>query len=260
MNNAPIGVFDSGMGGLTVWRELRRSLPHESLVYFGDGLNCPYGSKSKEELIGHVDHGVSLLLEKGVKMVVVACNAATSTAITFLREKYDIPFVGLEPAVKPAAMSSRSGVIGILATAATLAGPQFGASMQKYGNVVKIIPAVGEGFVELVENNKQNSPEAVSTVRKVIEPMISQGTDYLVLGCTHYPFLSGAMKEVIGERDVQLLDPSPAIVRRVTAILEEHDMAASSDHNPEYEFLSAWDEAYVKRLKARSLKAIAEDF
>ena len=256
MNNAPIGVFDSGMGGLTVWRELRRKLPNESLVYYGDGLHCPYGPKTKEEVVKYVDEGVGFLIRGGAKMVVVACNAATSAAIGFLRDKYDIPIVGLEPAVKPAAMNSRSGVIGILATATALAGPQFSASVAKYGNMVKIIPAVGEGFVEIVEQDRENTPEAFKIVHDIIEPMISAGADYLVLGCTHYPFLSGVMKKIIGERDVRLLDPSPAIERRVESLLEEYSLASGDDHKPEYTFYSAADDKYVRKLQAKSVVAM----
>ncbi|MFR5872282.1 MAG: glutamate racemase, partial [Alistipes sp.] len=132
MNNAPIGVFDSGLGGLTVWRELYRKLPHESLIYYGDGKNCPYGDKNREEVTAYVDLAVRRLIDRGVKLIVVACNAATAMAIDHLRRNYALPLVGLEPAVKPAAMASRSGVIGILATAATLNGRLFRETSQRY--------------------------------------------------------------------------------------------------------------------------------
>ena len=143
MNDAPIGVFDSGLGGLTVWSELRRKLPVESLVYYGDGKNCPYGDKSPEEVRKHVDFAVRRLLDRGVKLIVVACNEATAMAIDHLRETYPVPFVGLEPAVKPAALSSHSGVIGILATAATLKGRLFRETSQRYAGRVRILSRVG---------------------------------------------------------------------------------------------------------------------
>lgn len=194
MNNAPIGVFDSGLGGLTVWRELYRKLPHESLIYYGDGKNCPYGDKNREEVTAYVDLAVRRLIDRGVKLIVVACNAATAMAIDHLRRNYALPLVGLEPAVKPAAMASRSGVIGILATAATLNGRLFRETSQRYADRVKILTQVGEGFVELVESNREQTPEALARVDKLLRPMLDAGADQIVLGCTHYPFLSAAMR------------------------------------------------------------------
>ena len=174
MNNAPIGVFDSGLGGLTVWRELYRKLPHESLIYYGDGKNCPYGDKNREEVTAYVDLAVRRLIDRGVKLIVVACNAATAMAIDHLRRNYALPLVGLEPAVKPAAMASRSGVIGILATAATLNGRLFRETSQRYADRVKILTQVGEGFVELVESNREQTPEALARVDKLLRPMSVQ--------------------------------------------------------------------------------------
>ena len=200
MNDAPIGVFDSGLGGLTVWSELRRRLPRESLLYYGDGKNCPYGDKTREQVTEAVDFAVRRLVDRGVKLIVVACNAATAMAIDHLRAAYPIPFVGLEPAVKPAALSSRSGVIGILATAATLRGKLFRETSRRYEDRVRIIARVGEGFVELVERNRERTEEAYRRVERLLMPMIEAGADRIVLGCTHYPFLSEAMHRVIGDR------------------------------------------------------------
>lgn len=188
MNDAPIGVFDSGLGGLTVWSELRRRLPRESLLYYGDGKNCPYGDKTREQVTEAVDFAVRRLVDRGVKLIVVACNAATAMAIDHLRAPpYPIPFVGLEPAVKPAALSSRSGVIGILATAATLRGKLFRETSRRYEDRVRIIARVGEGFVELVEQNRERTEEAYRRVERLLMPMIEAGADRIVLGCTHYP-------------------------------------------------------------------------
>ena len=195
MNDAPIGVFDSGLGGLTVWSELRRRLPRESLLYYGDGKNCPYGDKTREQVTEAVDFAVRRLVDRGVKLIVVACNAATAMAIDHLRAAYPIPFVGLEPAVKPAALSSRSGVIGILATAATLRGKLFRETSRRYEDRVRIIARVGEGFVELVEQNRERTEEAYRRVERLLTPMIEAGADRIVLGCTHYPFLSDAPRD-----------------------------------------------------------------
>ncbi len=260
MNDAPIGVFDSGLGGLTVWSELRRKLPAESLVYYGDGKNCPYGDKSPEEVRKHVDFAVRRLLDRGVKLIVVACNAATAMAIDHLRETYPVPFVGLEPAVKPAALSSRSGVIGILATAATLKGRLFRETSQRYAGRVRILSRVGEGFVELVESNRENSDEAVETVRRQVEPMIEAGADRIVLGCTHYPFLVPAMRRVIGDRGAELVNPAAAVERHTEALLRELGLASGAGYAPRYEFMTSADEAYLCKLIAKSEEAATADF
>lgn len=260
MNDAPIGVFDSGLGGLTVWSELRRKLPAESLVYYGDGKNCPYGDKSPEEVREHVDFAVRRLLGRGVKLIVVACNAATAMTIDHLRATYPVPFVGLEPAVKPAALSSRSGVIGILATAATLKGRLFRETSQRYADRVRILSRVGEGFVELVESNREDSEEALETVRRQLEPMIEAGADRIVLGCTHYPFLAPAMRRVIGDRDIELVNPAAAVERHTETLLHELGLASEAGHNPRYEFMTSADEAYLNKLIDKSDEAATADF
>ena len=243
MNDAPIGVFDSGLGGLTVWSELRRRLPRESLLYYGDGKNCPYGDKTREQVTEAVDFAVRRLVDRGVKLIVVACNAATAMAIDHLRAAYPIPFVGLEPAVKPAALSSRSGVIGILATAATLRGRLFRETSRRYEDRVRIIARVGEGFVELVEQNCERTEEAYRRVERLLEPMIEAGADRIVLGCTHYPFLREAMHRVIGDRDVRLVNPAAAVEQRTEALLREGGIEASGGSRPVYEFMTSADEA-----------------
>ncbi|MBQ4280356.1 MAG: glutamate racemase [Rikenellaceae bacterium] len=256
MDNAPIGVLDSGLGGLTVWKELRRAMPAESLVYFGDGKNCPYGPKPAEEVIGYVDEAVRFLLDRRAKLIVVACNAATAAAIDHLRATYDVPFVGMEPAVKPAAMTTRSGVVGILATRNTLNGHLFRESVARYGDRVRILSAVGEGFVEIVEANEEDTPGAEMAVRRAIEPMLAAGADRIVLGCTHYPFLAPVMRQVIGDLDVELVDPAPAVERRVAHLLAEHGLEAEAGHRAEYAFFTAADEAYRRKLEAKSRQAL----
>ncbi len=260
MNNAPIGVFDSGLGGLTVWSELYKKLPHESLLYFGDGTNCPYGDRPRSEIISFVDEAVRRMLSQGVKMVVIACNAATAMAIDHLRATYTIPFVGLEPAVKPAVETSRSGVIGVLATTATLGGELFRKTSERYSSQAKILTAVGRGFVELVEGDREDTPEARQTVAQVLEPLLQQGADRIVLGCTHYPFLAQAMREVIGSRDVTLINPASAIERRVASLLDQHGLSASEEHRPEYTFDTFAGEEYRRKLIAKSGEARQMNF
>ncbi len=256
MNNSPIGVFDSGMGGLSVWAALRRSLPQESLAYYGDGANCPYGEKPAEDVAGYVEEGVKRLLECGVKMVVLACNTATMAAINYLRGKYAIPFVGMEPAVKPAAGSTSSGVIGVLATQSTLGSDWFRELKERYAGDAKIITAEGEGFVRLVEGGGEDTQQALEMVRRTIEPMIAAGADRIVLGCTHYPFLADRMREVIAGRRVEIIDPAPAIVRRVEWLLDEADIHAAKDYEAQYEFLTAADGDYLLKLRRKAEAAL----
>ena len=209
-NNAPIGVFDSGLGGLTVWREVRRALPAESLVYLGDGKNCPYGSRPREEVRRLADEAVAFLVAQGCKLVVVACNTATAAAIDFLREKYaPMPIVGMEPAVKPACLATRSGVVGVLATERSLDGELFRRTAARYGDGVDLVTAPGRGFVELVENDLEATPEAEATVRAAVAEMLEHGADQIVLGCTHYPFLLPVLERVVAGRGVTV-PPSPA--------------------------------------------------
>ena len=262
MNNAPIGVFDSGMGGLSVWKEIVKVLPNESILYYGDGKNCPYGGKSPQEIVRLSEEIVRFFIHKGVKLIVVACNTATAGAIGWLRERYEVPFVGMEPAVKPAAQHSASGVIAILATAATLQGKLFRETSERFAGEVTTLTRIGEGFVELIESGREDSAEAEEAVRRTVEPLLAQGADHLVLGCTHYPFLTGALKKVIGERNVTLVDPAPAIAQRVAAVLAERNAAADAAHVAKYDYFSSGDEAYRRRLEERGnriLKQIARE-
>ena len=182
MDNSPIGVFDSGMGGLSVWRELRKALPEESVVYYGDGAHCPYGEKPAEEVAGYIDDAVRTLLGAGTKLIVLACNTATMIAVKRLRAAYPVPFVGMEPAIKPAAATTRSGIIGVLATRASLGSDWFGELSGKYAAGVRILPAVGEGFVEAVERGEENTPAVRQLVHRAVAPLVEAGADRIVLG------------------------------------------------------------------------------
>ena len=239
MNNAPIGIYDSGLGGLTVWREVRRLLPEESLLYLGDGKNCPYGSRSREEVRRLADAAVGLLADKGCKLVVVACNTATAAAIDFLREKYaPLPIVGMEPAVKPACRNTRSGVVGVLATERSLDGDLFRRTAARYGRGIEVIAAVGEGFVELVEADRERTPEADRRVAEAVAGMLARGADQIVLGCTHYPFLIEALQRATAGRGVTIVDPSPAVARRTAGLLDEGGLRAEAGHRAVCDFLT----------------------
>lgn len=253
MNNNPIGVFDSGFGGLSVWRVLHDRLGSESLVYLGDGKNCPYGERSREEICRYSDQAVQTLLAYGCKLIVVACNTATAMAIEYLRSKYtQIRFVGLEPAVKPACLTTRSGVVGVLATARSLEGDLFRRTAAKYADKVKILKAVGEGFVEAVENDAEDSPETEILVRNALQPMLEQGADKIVLGCTHYPFLRRVMERVTEGRQVEIIDSGEAVARRTGQLLDMDDLRAESTHTPEYKFITFADEDYRRRLEQKA--------
>jgi glutamate racemase len=260
MDNRPIGVFDSGMGGLSVRAELARALPRESLVYFGDGKNVPYGPRPREEIVRFVDEAVGRLVERdNVKMLVVACNAATGAAIDHLRAKYEIPIIGMVPAVKPAALTTETGVIGVLATVAAFNGALYKATSADYRTGVRIIETVGEGFVELVENDLENTPEAFETVRRAVEPMLAAGADRIVLGCTHYPFLVEQIRRVIdrfsaetGSPAARIVDSAPAIARRADNILTDNDLHAHPDNTPNHQFRTFADAGYRERLARKS--------
>jgi len=251
--SSPIGVYDSGFGGLSVWRALYDALPGESLVYLGDGKNCPYGDRTPEEIARFADEAVERLLAEGVKMIVVACNTATAVAIKGLRERYPaIPFVGLEPAVKPACLTTQTGKVGVLATARSLEGDHFRTTAAKYADRVEIIAAVGEGFVEIVENSAEKEPATLEKVRAVVEPMLAKGVDKIVLGCTHYPFLMEQIREVVGDRDVEIVDSGEAVERRVEQLLDEYGLRADADHRAEYRFLTFASQEYAERLERKA--------
>lgn len=250
--NRPIGIFDSGLGGISVWQALYKALPAESLVYLGDGKRCPYGSRTEAEVLQFTEEAVERLIAEGCKMVVVACNTATAVAIKTLRERYpEIPFVGLEPAVKPAALKTQTGVIGVLATERSLHGDHFRRAEAKYGADVTILKCVGEGFVEAVENNLEHTTETAELVRKAVLPLVEGGADKIVLGCTHYPFLRDVIAGVAGN-GVEIIDSSDAVARRVEALLDDFDLRADAANVAEYRFLTFADEAYAEKLQKKA--------
>lgn len=255
MNNNPIGVYDSGFGGLSVWRELHRALPRESLIYLGDGKNCPYGTKSEEQIRELAERAVGDLVERGCKMVVVACNTATAAAIEYLRERFShIPIVGLEPAVKPACAMTRSKVVGVMATERSLVGRKFLSTLERYGQGVEVLKVVGEGFVEAVEADAEQEPRTEELVRRAVEPMIERGADVIVLGCTHYPFLGDVIRRVVGDREVAVIDSGEAVEKRVESLLDKFDLRCAEDNSPKLEFLSYADEEYRARLERKALR------
>lgn len=253
MNNSAIGLFDSGMGGLSVWQEIRAGLPTESLIFFGDGVRCPYGSRPESEVLQFTVEAVERLIAEGCKLIVIACNTATAVAIDYLREHYpSVPFVGLEPAIKPAALTTKTGVVAVLATERSLEGKLFLHTSAKYADKVQIIKSVGRDFVEIVERGEEDTPAAEAAVRGVVEPIIEAGADKIVLGCTHYPFLRRTIERVIGGREVEIIDSGSAVCRRVAQLLEENDLRADASHSADYRFITLGDENYLKQLQRRA--------
>ena len=220
---SPIGVFDSGVGGLSVLAEIARQLPHEDLLYFADSANCPYGPRPTEEIQQLSRAVVEFLLGQGAKLIVVACNTASAAALTYLRQTFAVPIVGMVPAVKPAVTMTESKVVGVLATRVTLQGRLFSDVVERFATDIEVIPQVCPGLVERVEAGELNGPETEALLRRCLEPPLERGADILVLGCTHYPFLIPAMRRIAGA-DVAILDPSPAVARQVGRVLAERGL------------------------------------
>lgn len=221
---ATIGIFDSGSGGLSVYKELVKVLPLEHYVYFADNAHCPYGEKTAEYIQDRARAITDILLGMGADIIVVACNTATAAAISTLRMEYPtVPFIGMEPAVKPAALGTGSGVIGVLATAGTLKGSKYLKTRGLYKDDVRIAERVGQGFVELVENGVLDGPEAEAVVRKSLQPLLDEGADTIVLGCTHYPFLQPVIERIAGP-GVRVIDPAPAVARQTARVLREREI------------------------------------
>ena len=220
-----IGIFDSGVGGLSVFREIKKILPGERYVYYSDNAHCPYGEKSKEYIIGRARDITDFLISKGADVIVVACNTATAAAIKTLRSEYSIPFIGMEPAIKPAAQLTRTGIVGVLATAGTLKADKYKDTRGKYADDVTVVEHIGQGFVELVESGQTSGTKAESIVIESVEPLLDAGADTIVLGCTHYPFLSETISKVASslapERAINIVDPAPAVARHLHEVMTE---------------------------------------
>lgn len=246
---ATIGIMDSGIGGLSVFREIRKVLPDQRYIYYADNAHCPYGEKTPEYIRMRLDSITAYFLSRGASAMVLACNTATAAAIEHLRASYSIPFVGMEPAVKPAALGTETGVIGVLATAGTLKGSKYLNTKGRFSDQVEIVEQVGKGFVELVENGKLTGPEAEETVRESLVPLLEAGADRIVLGCTHYPFLLDTLKKVtsdLGYSGIRFIDPAPAVAARLAQVLEENNIGMRDPH-PDIELISSGNPEPLKR-------------
>lgn len=244
MNNQPIGIFDSGIGGLSIWKCIRELLPFESTLYIADSANAPYGDKTRDEIIELSVKSTDKLLSLGAKIIVVACNTATTNAISHLRSNYDLPFVGIEPATKPAAIQTRSGKIGILATKGTLASELFLNTSKQYRGSVEIFETVGTGLVQIVESG--DFEKARPLLQKYLEPMVNSGVDNIVLGCTHYPFLRQIIHEIIPQ-EIKLIDSGVAVAKRTQHLLiETNNLTAHT--KPTHQIYTSGDPNLLRQI------------
>ena len=262
MNNHPIGIFDSGVGGTSIWKEINAFLPNEDTIYLADSKNAPYGEKSKDEIVQLSIKNTNLLLEKDCKLIVVACNTATTNAIDYLRNNYNLPFIGIEPAIKPAALQSQSKTVGVLATKGTLSSSLFHSTSENHASGIKIIEQVGTGLVPLIENGKVNSQETKALLATYLNPMLVAGIDYLVLGCTHYPYLIPVLEDIL-PKNVKIIDSGEAVARQTKAVLGKNDLFTSSNEKGYHQFITNTDvgvlESFLKDYSS-SIKTAYQDF
>ena len=225
----PIGVFDSGVGGISVLKHIRDLMPHENLIYVGDSRHAPYGNQTPEFIQERSFWLAEFLLRQGVKALVVACNTATAAAVAGLRERYpDLTIIGMEPAVKPAVAATKTGVVGVLATSGTLKSAQFAALLEHYGQGVEVVTQACVGLVECVEKGALTSSSTKALLKQYVQPLLDAKADTIVLGCTHYPFVRTLIEELVG-KDVVLIDTGAAVAKHLKNRLQENQLLRASD-------------------------------
>ena len=256
--NNPIGLFDSGIGGTSIWKEINKLLPLENSIYLADSKNAPYGLKSKEEIIALSRKNTEYLLNENCKIIIVACNTATTNAIKELRSSYDVPFIGIEPAIKPAANNSQTHTIGILATKGTLNSDLFHKASASFENI-KIVEQIGHGLVQLIENGDIDTPEMFDLLKSYLNPMIEENIDYLVLGCSHYPYLIPQIKKIIPSK-IKIIDSGEAVAKQTKKILVENDLLNPNNEDVKNIFQSNSDPKVLKSILEHKYKVIKSDF
>ena len=245
--NAPVGLFDSGVGGLTIWHELVSLLPAEHTIYLADSANAPYGGQAPGAILELARKNTRWLLGRGCKLIVVACNTATTNAIDHLRAEFPVPFIGIEPAIKPAALNSRSGKIGVLATRGTLSSSLFATTSRNFGSGISIVEQDGAGLVERIETAGPDDPELQETLERLLQPMLHQGIDYLVLGCTHYPLLLPVLERLLPV-GVRILDCGLPVARQTRAILDRGGLLREAGDPARHELLTNGDPAVMRQV------------
>lgn len=256
-DNRPIGIFDSGIGGTSIWSAIHKLLPNEKTIYLADSKNAPYGQKPKAEIIALSIKNTEFLIDMNCKLIVVACNTATTNAIQELRSKYTLPFIGIEPAIKPAATNSKTRKIGILATKGTLNSELFNKTAEMFHNT-KIIEQVGYGLVQLIEDEKIDSAEMDELLRSYLNPMIEEDIDYLVLGCSHYPYLIPQIKKILPS-NIQIIDSGEAVARQTYAVLKEKVGFTNNTENLAV-FYTNSDPEVLSKIIGNKYKVIEKDF
>lgn len=248
----PIGVFDSGMGGLSVLKAMRKLLPSERIIYIADQGHVPYGPRSLEQVRDFSKAITRFLLEKNAKLIVVACNTASAAALHYLRETFpNTPFVGMEPAVKPAAEHTGSGLVGVLATPATFQGELYASVLERFANDVQVFQHSCPGLVEQIEAGDLDGEVPRSILEEALRPMLDKGIDTVVLGCTHYPFVIPLIERIVAE-NVRVIDPAPAVAKQVERMLEAHGIKNQDGESPPIQFFTSGDakvlSSYLQKL------------
>ena len=247
MSKQPIGIFDSGVGGTSIWKAIHGLLPNENTIYLADSINAPYGPKGKEAIIALSEKNTEYLLNQNSKLIVVACNTATTNAIKHLRQKYKTPIIGIEPAIKPAALNTKTKSIGILATRGTLSSELFHNTSLLYSDGITIIEQEGEGIVQLIESGNIVSSQMTDLLKTYLKPMIQANIDYLVLGCTHYPYLVPQLLKLLPSH-VKIIDSGAAVARQTKTVLEQHGLLNQVVSKPALKFYSNGNPIVLKSL------------
>ncbi len=248
MNSGPLGVFDSGIGGLSVLREILRQQPHEDVIYIADQSHVPYGPRPISEVERFSEQITRFLRSKDAKLIVVACNTASAAALYHLRELFpDTPFVGMEPAVKPAAEKTQSGVVGVLATPATFQGELYASVIERFAHDVIVLQDTCPGLITRIENGELQARATKRILEKALRPMLARGVDRIVMGCTHYPFVIPLIREIVGP-GVEVIDPAPAVARQVGRLLDAHEMHNGGQKRGKIRFYTTGDPVKLESL------------
>jgi glutamate racemase len=251
--NEAVAIFDSGIGGLSVLRQLAETLPHENILYFADQAHVPYGPRPAQEIRHFCQAIGQFLIDQGAKIIVLACNTASAAALTHLRQLWPAtPVVGMEPAVKPAAQQTKSGKVGVLATAVTFDSPRYADLLNRFGQNITVYEDACPGLVELIEAGEIHSPQTGQLLRPILAPMLNAGIDTLVLGCTHYPFVLSLLAEIAGKQ-VTIIDPAPAVARQTARVLWQHDLLAAPTPSRQVHLLTTGDKAALQHFAAQVL-------
>lgn len=253
-NNDPIGIFDSGIGGLTILKEIVQLLPHENIIYMSDDKNCPYGAKTSSQIVTLSIENTKWLLEQGAKIVVIACNTATMASVATLRQSFNVNFVAIEPAIKPASTATKSGIVGIIATKSSIESEQLKKLCNLYASDKIVITKAGIGLAALVENNKHDSEEAYDLLKTYLDPMLERGIDHLVLGCTHYPFFKKNIKKIIADRDVTVINPAKSIAKQLKKVMKKNSLLNSESSEGIISFHSTDPEKENNELRERYIQ------